>query len=254
MKFTIIIPARMHSTRLSNKMMRLLGDIPLIEYTWRQALLAGAERVIVATDHEIIFNHLHHLGAEVLMTNSEHQNGTERLAEVVDTLQLSNEQIIVNWQGDEPFLPIALIHKAAHLLHHTPTASISTLATPITTLEAFNDPNIVKVVCDQQQRALYFSRAGIPFVREQQDRIINSTMGLRHIGLYVYRSHFLSCYSQLSESPYEKLEKLEQLRALHHGYAIAVAIVDQLLPAGVDTEADLIAAQLFMKNISHPPH
>lgn len=242
MNYSIIIPARLKSTRLPNKMLRELHGRPLIEWTWRAAMAGNAQAVIVATDDQVIYDHLAPLGAEVIMTDVNHESGTDRLSEVSSKLQLPNDAMIVNWQGDEPFLPAHFIEQVVTTLAQNQSAAMSTLATPINHWEEVQDPNAVKVVLNEQSEALYFSRAPIPYQREKMQltgSITGDTPYLRHIGLYAYRAEFLNEYPQLIPSPLEELEKLEQLRALANNRKIAVAISTETPPPGIDTAADL---------------
>ncbi len=244
--FTVVIPARMNSTRLPNKMMLLIGDQPVIEHTWRQALAANAKKVIVATDNEIIFEHMQGIGAEVVMTSQDHPTGTDRLAEVATLCGFDDEEIIVNWQGDEPFLPYQYIEQVANKLEDNPKAAMSTLATKIDSWEDFLNVNVVKVVHDNLDEALYFSRSPIPFPRgiEISTGELPETMHpLRHIGVYGYRAFFLKAYPSLKPSALEQLESLEQLRALSNGYSIVVEHMDTIPPVGIDTEVELAQAR-----------
>lgn len=253
MDYTVIIPARLKSTRLPNKMLRTLRDKTVIEWTWKAALESGAKRVIVATDDQSIYDLLHTLGAEVIMTDPDHESGTDRLSEVSRSLGFSDNEIIVNWQGDEPFLPIEMVQLAAQSLAKNEAVAMSTLATPIYDWAEIQNPNAVKVVINEADEALYFSRAPIPFQREgmqSQGTIIGETPYLRHIGLYAYRAGFLNAYPTLVPSELETLEKLEQLRALANNYKIAVAISPQSPPPGIDTEEDLQKAEQWLLTIS----
>ncbi|MHC5225919.1 3-deoxy-manno-octulosonate cytidylyltransferase [Ignatzschineria sp. LJL83] len=253
MNYKIIIPARLKSTRLPNKMMRDLHGKPLIEWTWRAAVNSDASQVIVATDDAGIFNHLQQLGAEVIMTSDKHESGTDRLSEVSQALQFQSNDIIVNWQGDEPFLPIHFVHQAVKALSDNSEVAMSTLATPIYNWEEVQDPNAVKVVLNEFEEALYFSRAPIPYQRgnmHTEGNIEGDTPYLRHIGLYAYRASFLNEYPSLLPSALEELEKLEQLRALANNRKIAVAISLNTPPPGIDTEEDLFKAKSWID--AHP--
>lgn len=244
--FIIVIPARMNSTRLPNKMMLLIGEQPVIEHTWRQAISTDAKKVIVATDNELIFNHMQSIGAEVVMTSAEHPTGTDRLAEVALIYGFNDEEIIVNWQGDEPFLPYQYIEKVARRLEESPKAAMSTLATNIDTWDEFLNVNVVKIVHNNSDEALYFSRAPIPFPRGVETSVgmlPKNLQSLRHIGVYGYRAFFLKAYPMLKLSPLEQLESLEQLRALSNGYSIVVEHMDTIPPVGIDTEVELAQAR-----------
>lgn len=244
--FVIVIPARLNSTRLPNKMMLLIGDQPVIEHTWRQAMSAQAKKVIVATDDQSIFDHMQSLGAEVVMTSKDHPTGTDRLAEVALLCGLNDEEVIVNWQGDEPFLPFEFIEKVANKLEDNPKAAMSTLATRIDSWEDFFNSNVVKVVHSNLDEALYFSRAPIPFPRgieKGAGKLPENVQPLRHIGVYAYRAFFLKAYPKLKPSPLEQSESLEQLRALSNGYTIVVEHMDTIPPVGIDTAAELEQAR-----------
>lgn len=251
MDYIVIIPARLKSTRLPNKMLRMLHGKPLIEWTWRAALKSAAKRVIIATDSAEIYTLLQSQGAEVIMTDENHESGTDRLSEVSRALEFADDEIIVNWQGDEPFLPTELVELAAGSLANNASVAMSTLATPINDWAEVNNPNAVKVVLNEADEALYFSRAPIPFQREMMQAsgmIEGETPYLRHIGLYAYRAAFLNHYPNLVPSQLESLEKLEQLRALANNYKISVAISLQTPPPGIDTEEDLQNAQEWIQS------
>ncbi len=233
--FHIIIPARLNSTRLANKLMRPLGDKFLLQYTYERALLAGAASVTIATDHPIIAQAMQALGAHVVMTHENHSTGTDRLAEAVDLLGLPEDALIVNLQGDEPLMPVCLIQQVANNLASNPSAAMATLCESITQLSDLQNPSIVKVVFRQDGLALYFSRASIPFDRDQQQLHKNY---FRHLGLYAYRASFLRIYQKLKPAPMEQLEKLEQLRALFYGYSIHLELAQAYCPEGVDTLED----------------
>ena len=244
--FIIVIPARLNSTRLPNKMMLLIGDKPVIEHTWNQAMLANAKKVIVATDDQSIFDHMQSVGAEVVMTSKDHPTGTDRLAEVAVLCGFNDEDVIVNWQGDEPFLPFEFIEKVANKLAAYPKAAMSTLATRIDSWEDFFNVNVVKVVHSNLDEALYFSRAPIPFPRgieKGTGELPKNVQPLRHIGVYGYRAFFLKEYPKLKPSPLEQSESLEQLRALSNGYSIVIEHMDTIPPVGIDTAAELELAR-----------
>ncbi|MDN3555659.1 3-deoxy-manno-octulosonate cytidylyltransferase [Halomonas maura] len=240
--FIAVIPARFASTRLPGKPLLEIAGEPMVAHVWRQAQASAAARVVVATDDERIRAAMAGVGAEVVMTRDDHPSGTDRLAEVAERLGLPDEAVVVNVQGDEPLLPPALIDQVAGRLFADPGASIATLAEPIGDVETLFNPNAVKVVRALSGRALYFSRAPIPWDREafaSRPELLETDAWLRHIGLYAYRVGFLAEYRDWSPSPLEQLEQLEQLRALHHGHAIQVALASQPHPAGVDTAEDL---------------
>ncbi|WP_129140092.1 3-deoxy-manno-octulosonate cytidylyltransferase [Modicisalibacter coralii] len=241
-EFVVVIPARYASSRLPGKPLADIAGVPMVVRVWQRALDSGAARVVVATDDARIRAAVEAAGGEALMTRDDHPSGTDRLAEVAQSLQLADETIVVNVQGDEPLLPPASIAQVAARLADDPEAAIATLAEPIGDVEALFNPNVVKVVRDVRGRALYFSRAPIPWDREQfaaRPETLATDAWLRHIGLYAYRAGFLAEYVDWLPSPLEQLEQLEQLRALHHGRHIQVALAREVHPAGVDSAADL---------------
>jgi 3-deoxy-manno-octulosonate cytidylyltransferase (CMP-KDO synthetase) len=227
MGFIVIIPARLASTRLPNKPLADLGGKPMVVRVAERAALSGAERIIVATDHADIAAACEAHGVEVCMTRADHPSGTDRIAEVARTLNLAPGAVVVNLQGDEPLIDPALLAACAALV--------------------FN-PNVVKVVLDKFGRALYFSRATIPWHRDgfaaSREALPASYGALRHIGLYAYSNAFLQTYPGLTPAPLEAVEALEQLRVLWHGYPIAVHITGSAPAAGVDTPDDLARVRL----------
>jgi 3-deoxy-manno-octulosonate cytidylyltransferase (CMP-KDO synthetase) len=244
--FIVAIPARMASTRLPGKPLRLLGGEPLIAHVMRRAREAGALEVVVATDDVRVAEALQDHDATICMTRPDHASGSDRLAECARKLGWADEAIVVNLQGDEPFAPASGIREVARALAVDP-APMATLAAPLEEAAQLFDPNAVKVVCDARGHALYFSRAPLPWARDAfaHDRgsLPKGMPFLRHIGIYAYRAGFLKAFSELPSTPLERAESLEQLRALEHGHAIAVRIAPESFPPGVDTEADLAAAQ-----------
>ncbi len=249
--FLVIIPARQASTRLPGKMLADLAGIPMVVRVARRAAASGASDVYIATDDKNIANIADSYGVKVLMTATEHPSGTDRLAEAVEQLQLPNDAIVVNVQGDEPLIDPDLIHHVAALLAQHPSAAMSTCAAPIADAAQFFNPNIVKVVCDNHGQALYFSRAPIPWDRDAlasgSQTLSPETPALHHIGLYAYRVHFLKCFPTLQRGVLESIESLEQLRALEHGYKIAVHLSATHPGAGVDTQADLDRVRLILQ-------
>ena len=242
MKPVLVIPARYASTRLPAKALRLLQGKPLVQHVHERALAAeGFAEVIIATDDTRIREVCEGFGAKVLMTATTHESGSDRLAEVVQLAGWSDQQVVVNLQGDEPLTPVANLHQLACNMELHPEAAMATLATPLHSEAELNDPNIVKVVCDHQGLALYFSRAPIPFQRDaaKMDAKPVADYVLRHVGMYAYRAKFLKAFAHLAPAPLEQLEKLEQLRALYYGYRIHVAQAHEVPGPGVDTEADL---------------
>jgi 3-deoxy-manno-octulosonate cytidylyltransferase (CMP-KDO synthetase) len=242
MPFTVIIPARLASTRLPNKPLADLGGKPMVVRVAERAALSGAEQVAVATDHPDIVAACREHGIDVHMTRADHPSGTDRIAEVAAALALPEEAVIVNVQGDEPLIDPGLVAATAALIGaDTPMATVAHAIH--SAADAFN-PNIVKVVLDRAGRALYFSRATIPWHRDgfakSTDLLPNGYQPLRHIGLYAYRNSFLQAYPRLEVSPLEQIEALEQLRVLWHGFPIAVHVTGRAPAAGVDTPEDLV--------------
>lgn len=240
--YIAVIPARFGSSRLPGKPLLDIAGEPMVAHVWRRASESSASRVVVATDDARIRDAMLPLGAEVVMTRADHPSGTDRLAEVAEQLRLAADAVLVNVQGDEPLIPPRLIDQVAMRLHDDPGASIATLAEPLAGVEALFNPNVVKVVRSLSGRALYFSRAPIPWDREAfaaRPELLETDAWLRHIGIYAYRASFLAEYRDWAPSQLEQLEQLEQLRALHYGHAIQVALAAEPNPAGVDTLADL---------------
>lgn len=255
MSFIAVIPARYQSTRLPAKPLADILGKTMVERVALQALKSGAKRVIVATDDQRIVDALSAVdNIEVCMTSSKHESGTDRLAEVCEQFQFTDDEIIVNVQGDEPLIPPAVISQVANNLKTNSKASVATLSAPITEFEEVFNINAVKVVSDKNGLALYFSRATIPWDRDnfsevnQQRAAVNKSNLQRHIGIYAYRVSFLKQYAQLSVSPLELIEKLEQLRVLWHGFNIHVEQAVEVPPTGIDTEDDLQRVITYLKN------
>jgi 3-deoxy-manno-octulosonate cytidylyltransferase (CMP-KDO synthetase) len=254
MHFTAIIPARLASTRLPRKALADLGGRPMVVRVAERARESGAERVCVATDHREIAQAVEQAGFEVVMTRADHATGTDRIAEVVDRFGLDDGTIVVNIQGDEPLIEPGLVRTVATLLAETPEAAIATACHPIRSSEEFFDPNAVKVVLDSAGLARYFSRAPIPWARDAFAASRTLPAGLpchRHIGIYAYRAAFLRLFPRLAVSPLERFEALEQLRALWHGYAIAVAVRQDAPAPGVDTPEDLERVRALFDRAGH---
>lgn len=247
--FVAVVPARYGSTRLPGKPLLDIAGEPMVAHVWRRACQSHASRVVVATDDERIRDAMASYGAEVVMTRADHPSGTDRLAEVAEQLALDGDELVVNVQGDEPLIPPALINQVALRLADDSEAAIATLAEPISDVDTLFNPNVVKVVRSLQGRALYFSRAPIPWDREHfqaQPALLETDVWLRHIGIYAYRASFLTAYRELPSSSLEQLEQLEQLRALQHGYAIQVALASAINPPGVDTAEDLARVRALL--------
>ena len=259
MKYTVIIPARYASTRLPGKPLADICGKSMIERVYAQAKLSKAERVIVATDHEGIANVVSDFGGDCIMTRADHESGTDRLAEVAAALALDDNDIVVNVQGDEPLIPPEVIDQVAHNLYKNSEASIATVSEPIISASQYQDPNSVKVVADNQGLALYFSRAPIPWHRDLLERssaeeieafLVESSPVKKHIGIYAYKVRLLHSFVQWPVAALEKIEKLEQLRALANGQRIHVEDAIAPVPVGIDTPSDLERARTYFKNQS----
>lgn len=251
MSFTIIIPARMKSTRLPDKPLKDILGKHMIVRVAQAAARTRADRIVVATDHEAILEACRANGVEAVMTRADHATGTDRLAEAARLIGLAPEDIVVNLQGDEPLMPPEVVNDAAELLASRPECAISTAAHTIHSIEDFLNPNVVKVELDGRGNALTFSRAPIPWprdaFREDRSRLPEGFRPLHHLGLYAYRASFLEKFPNLPPAPIERTESLEQLRALWNGERIAVLVLDEALPAGVDTEEDLERVRAVFK-------
>jgi 3-deoxy-manno-octulosonate cytidylyltransferase (CMP-KDO synthetase) len=243
MTFRVVIPARYASTRLPGKPLADLGGKPMVVRVAEAARRSSAQQIWIATDDDRVAEAARQHGFDVMMTRADHVSGTDRIAEVAQRLGWADDCIVVNLQGDEPLVEPGLLDAVAAALEEDPGASIATASHPLASVEEFFSPNVVKVVSDRRGRALYFSRAPIPWPRdafaETRDSLPADLDAQRHIGIYAYRRSFLSRYGSLAAAPPERLESLEQLRALWHGYAIRVVSVAAAPVAGVDTEADL---------------
>lgn len=243
MSFKVVIPARFASTRLPGKPLADIAGKPMVVRVAELAARSGADEILIATDdprvHDVCLAH----GLSVAMTAADHPSGTDRIAEVAAQRRWDDGQIVVNVQGDEPLLDPALISRIAQALREDPDASIATVAHALDRAEDFFNPNVVKVVVDARGRALYFSRAPIPWARDafavNRTRLPEGFVARRHVGLYAYRVAFLRCYGELTPAPEERQEALEQLRALWHGHAIRVVDCADAPPPGVDTAEDL---------------
>ncbi|MDP2821595.1 MAG: 3-deoxy-manno-octulosonate cytidylyltransferase [Sulfuritalea sp.] len=243
MAIRVVIPARYASTRLPGKPLADIAGQPMIVRVAAAARRAHSDGVWIATDDERIAAAVRQHGFDAVMTSTNHVSGTDRIAEVADRLQWDDGDIVVNVQGDEPLLDPALVELVAGALRGDPDAAMATAAHPLTAAADFFNPNVVKVVCDVRGRALYFSRAPIPWDRDrfadQRAALPADLQAQRHIGLYAYRVGFLRRFGQLAASPLERRESLEQLRALWHGYSIQVVSIDHPPAPGVDTAEDL---------------
>ncbi|WP_371193341.1 3-deoxy-manno-octulosonate cytidylyltransferase [Glaciecola sp. SC05] len=256
--FTVVIPARFASTRFEGKPLALIGDKPMLQHVHERAIEAGASAVIIATDDDRIKQVAEGFGADVCMTSTHHQSGTTRIAEVIAIRKIKDHEIVVNVQGDEPFIPPENIRQVAdnlNRLHHYPMA---TLCYPIDETEDVLNPNIVKVVKSLGGKALYFSRAPIPFARghmnlnaqgclqidtlpssSETQKTQSTPSYFRHIGIYGYRANFVTTFSEMGDSTLERYESLEQLRVLEYGFDIHIEVATGAPPHGVDTPEDL---------------
>ena len=243
MSFTVLIPARLASTRLPNKPLADINGLPMVVRVARRALQSSALHTVVAADSEKIIEQCLAFGIRAVLTRVDHPSGSDRLAEACDVLGLADDEIVVNVQGDEPLIDPGLVDAVAGLLQRRSDCAMATAAHFIDELADFLNPNVVKVVLDAQQTAMYFSRTPIPAARDLVGQAWwehgSLPRPLRHVGIYAYRVGFLRRFPQLPQAPMEQLESLEQLRALWHGYRIAVHITEQAPGAGVDTPEDL---------------
>jgi len=242
MTFCVLIPARMASSRLPDKPLADIAGLPMVVRVAQRAKLSGTSRVVVAADDARIVAACQAHNIEAVLTRTDHPSGSDRLAEACDLLGLDDSDVVVNVQGDEPLIDPASIDAAAHLLQTRSDCSMSTLAHAIDSVEDFANPNVVKVVLDARNTALYFSRAPIAWWRDgfsQGITVLPSPAPLRHVGLYGYRVGFLRAFPKLAQAPIEVTESLEQLRAMWHGHRIAVHITAHSPGPGVDTPEDL---------------
>ena len=243
MSYTIVIPARMHSTRLPNKPLADIGGKPMIVRVAERARLTSASRIVVATDHPDIVAACEAEGIEAVLTSAQHPTGTDRISEVCTKLSLDDSEVVVNIQGDEPLIPPSVVDDVASLLAQKPGCAIATAAHPIAGIDDFLNPNVVKVELNALGLAMTFTRAPVPWprdaFRETPRRLPENFRALHHIGLYAYRVRFLKEFPLLPPAPIETTESLEQLRALWNGENIAVLVLEGGLPAGVDTAEDL---------------
>jgi len=248
--FTVLVPARLASSRLPNKPLADIAGLPMVVRVAQRAALSQATQVVVAADSPEIVQACEAHGVKALLTRLDHPSGSDRLAEASQLLGLKHDDIVINVQGDEPLIDPDLINQVALLLQNRPTASMSTAAHEIHLLEEFANPNVVKVVMDQSQLALYFSRAPIPWWRDgnaQGLTMLPTPAPLRHIGIYGYRVGFLQSFPLLPAAPVENCEALEQLRALWHGHKIAVHVTNTAPGPGVDTPEDLDRVRALFK-------
>jgi 3-deoxy-manno-octulosonate cytidylyltransferase (CMP-KDO synthetase) len=253
LSFHVLIPARRASTRLPEKPLADICGAPMVARVAQRAQRSQARSVVVVTDHERIREACAAHGIDAILTRADHSSGSDRLAEACEILALPDEACVVNVQGDEPLIDPAEIDSVASLLAARPDCDMSTLAAPLRDVADFTNPNVVKVVLDSDGRALYFSRAPIPWWRDgfaSGVRDLPQPAPLRHIGLYGYRVGFLRAFPKLAPAPLELLESLEQLRALWHGRRIAVHVAENAPAPGVDTPDDLARVRALFSTLS----
>ena len=250
--FTVVIPARFASTRLEGKPLIDLHGKPMVQHVAEKALASRAERVIVATDHPDIERVCKREGIEVVMTSSNHPSGSDRLWEVVEGMSVDDQHVIVNVQGDEPLMPPVAINQVAELATSSKDIGVATLCEPLNDWEDVKNPNYVKVVFDSDQKALYFSRAPIPWDREKfssSERLSGIPTGYwRHLGIYAYQKWALQQFVELEPSVLEISESLEQLRLLQNGIKIRIAQTQAEIPGGVDTPDDVVRVRDYLAN------
>jgi 3-deoxy-manno-octulosonate cytidylyltransferase (CMP-KDO synthetase) len=242
MSFVVLIPARLASTRLPGKPLADIAGVPMVVRVARRAALSAARRIVVAADHEDIVEACRSHGIEAVLTGADHLSGSDRLAEACRLLELDGDDRVLNVQGDEPLIDPTVVDACSALLDLRRDCVMATAAYRIESRAELDDPNLVKVVLDADSRALYFSRAPIPFWRDRQPANASElppARPLRHVGLYAYRAGFLRGFSGLAPSPLEQIESLEQLRVLWHGQRIAVHVAEGAPAIGVDTPEDL---------------
>jgi len=250
--FYVVIPARYASTRLPGKPLLDIAGKTMIQRVYEQAAQSDAKEVWVATDDQRIVEAVNAFGGKVCLTRDDHTSGTDRLHEVAEQRGWDKDVIVVNVQGDEPMIPPAVINQVAQNLASNTEAGIATLCEKIADVETFLDPNAVKVVADENQFALYFSRAPIPWPRDafmqEPKKLPEDFSAFRHIGMYAYRAHFLHQFVQWSAAQLESCESLEQLRAMANGVKIHIEEACEQVPPGVDTEKDWQAMQALLQN------
>ena len=242
MGFTVLIPARLASTRLPDKPLADIAGLPMVVRVAQRAEQSGAAQVVVAADSPRVADACSRHGVRVVLTRADHPSGSDRLAEACELLGLEQDDVVVNVQGDEPLIAPGLIDAVADLLAQRPQASMSTAAHAIASVDEFRNPNVVKVVLQADGIAMYFSRAPIPWWRDGFAGGVNALPDpapLRHVGIYGYRAGFLRAFPKMAQAPVETCEALEQMRALWHGHRIAVHVTDHAPGPGVDTPEDL---------------
>jgi 3-deoxy-manno-octulosonate cytidylyltransferase (CMP-KDO synthetase) len=250
--FHVIIPARFSASRLPGKPLLTIGDRPLIQWVWQCARASGAASVTIATDDGRVLDSAASFGADCLMTSPQHASGTDRVAEVVRRKGFAEDDVIVNLQGDEPMMPAAAVREVAEALSARPQTDIATAVAPIRSLEEFLDPSCVKALRARDGHALYFSRAPVPWPRDEvvAGRPTRFMGAWRHIGIYAYRVRGLLQFSSWPPTALEEAERLEQLRALEHGMRIHLTALSEAPPAGVDTPEDLQRVRAALEKVA----
>ena len=251
MSFTVLIPARLESQRLPGKVLLPLAGKPIIQWVYEKAIQSGADRVVIATDSEAVEKTMRALGAEVVITNPNHTTGSDRIAEAARLMNLADDAVLVNLQADEPFMPVANIRQLADIVMNHPVP-MATLCHPMTNWEKVQDPNTVKVVFNQANEALYFSRSPIPHIRVDFDKgtlLPPISMNYnQHIGIYAYRGYFLQQYVAWGPCVLESYEHLEQLRVLWHRAKLYVGVANEAPWGDINTPQDLITAEQYFKS------
>lgn len=245
MTYKIIIPARFGSSRLPGKPLSIIGDKPMIQHVWNRASESGADRIIVATDDRRIQNVCNDFGAECLMTQKDHRSGSDRIVEVCKKLDFNNDDIIVNLQGDEPFMSPVLIDELVANKKKFPSVGVATMCKIIEDMSMFSNPSVVKVEFNDNGIAKFFRRVHEPMPSH------NGALGYKHLGIYAYSVAILKQFIKWPVAPLEKKESLEQLRFLHNSIDIHVGVTTHSTGLGIDTEEDLMAAKDFVNNITH---
>lgn len=248
--YHIVIPARYASERLPGKVLLDLAGQTLLQHVWQRAIESSAESVVIATDSESIVTVAKEFGAQVVLTRSDHQSGSDRIAECATSLAWPDDHLVVNLQGDEPLMPPACLDQVAALLDQQADCEVASLYWPITEAEEVQNPNAVKVVTDSRDRALYFSRSPVPYARSYTDVTDALAAGVewkRHLGLYAYRLAALRRFTNSAPTPLEQAERLEQLRIMEQGGQIAMARACEFIPAGIDTADDLERVRNILK-------
>ncbi len=251
MAFHVIIPARYHSSRLPNKVLADIGGQPMLQHVFMRAQESGAESVVIAADDEQVQKVAENFGANVCMTQNEHPSGSDRIAEAVNLLDYEQDDIIIGLQADEPFVPPQVIKQLAKEIEERDNSKVASLCHEISEVADVFNPSVVKVVLNHRRNAMYFSRAPIPwerghFAANKLPKTLKTTH-YRHIGIYAYRAGFLSQFLEMEACELEQTECLEQLRVLWNAGRIHMAVIDNVVPHGVDTEADLEAARAYYK-------